>query len=57
MSFLQKLLGNKVKLIFTKEGRVRHDHDPKKWEEWKNRFVHDPHYNWKNHTGMKGQSK
>ncbi len=54
MGLLSFLFGKKPKITFTDDGRAIHNHPQKKWDDWKNRFQQDPHYNWRNHSGTKG---
>lgn len=43
--------------IFDENGNVMHKFPKKKWEAWQNRMKSDPHYNWRNHTGIVGPKK
>ena len=52
MGILNFLFGKKPD-IFDADGTVRHKHPAQKWNKWNNRFVNNPDYNWRNHTGVK----
>ena len=45
--------------IFAEDGSVRHKLPKEKWDHWQNRYMSNPQYNWKNHTGTKagGQNR
>lgn len=43
--------------IFDANGNVSHKLPKKRWEAWQNRIKNDPHYNWRNHTGVSGGKK
>lgn len=57
MGIIEFLFGKKPKIVFDKTGSVRHIHEEKKWNDWKDRFSKNLNYNWKNHTGKVGKSK
>ena len=53
MNLLGWIFGKAPLVIFTKEGRLHHQHPEKKWSDWEARFLHNPNANWKNHSGFK----
>ena len=57
MWLVEFLFGKKPKIVFTKDGRAKHEHGPEKWEAWKDRFRKNPEYNWRNHVGTKAGKK
>jgi hypothetical protein len=54
MKLLEFLFGKKPLITFTDDGRAKHVHTQKKWEDWQNRFSKNPEYDWKHHVGTKG---
>ena len=42
--------------IFDENGQVRHHLPKEKWDAWHKRYMNDPQYNWRNHTGMQAKS-
>lgn len=57
MGLVSFLFGSKPKIKFTKDGRTKHDHPDKKWQDWKDRFEKNPSYDWRKHSGTKPSSK
>lgn len=55
MGLLQFLFGKKPKILFTEEGRTRHDLDEDIWKAWKERFAKNPEYDWQKHVGKSGR--
>ncbi len=53
MKLLEFLFGKKPLINFTDDGRAKHVHTDKKWQEWKDRFGKNPEYDWKQHVGTK----
>ena len=57
MGLVSFLFGKNPKIIFTKEGSVRHELPENKWKAWKERFSENPDYNWRNHAGKTGKKR
>ena len=57
MGIVSFLFGKKPLVKFTKDGRVKHDLKDSKWQEWKNRFEANDHYDFKKHSGTQPQPK
>lgn len=56
MGILGWLFGKKPHIHFTKDGKAIHEHEPRKWSEWEDRFRKNPSYDWKDHAGKHGGS-
>lgn len=54
LSSLLDFLFGKDPDIFDDQGHVQHKLSKKKWDQWHQRTKVDPHYNWRNHTGISG---
>lgn len=39
--------------IFDNNGNVNHKLPKRTWDAWNNRIKMDPHYNWRNHIGIR----
>ena len=50
MKIMDFLFGKKPN-IFDKNKEVRHKLNTFTWQEWKNRYLNDPEYDWKRHEG------
>lgn len=60
MSFLKSLgdfLLGKDPSNFDDQGRITHKLPKKKWDDWQNRYVRSPDYNWRDHAGTKANAK
>jgi hypothetical protein len=54
MGLISFLFGKAPEITFTPEGRTAHELDPKKWEEWNDRFRKNPNYDFHKHSGTTG---
>jgi hypothetical protein len=57
MGFIEFLFGKNPKIVFTDDGRAKHDHTQSKWDDWKNRFQKNKEYDWRSHVGTKAGKK
>ncbi len=57
MSKLLDFLFGKSPKIFDEMGRVRHNFPEEKWQQWNNRLLKNPEYDWKNHTAKENAKK
>jgi hypothetical protein len=54
MKILDFLFGKSPK-IFDRKGQVQHELPEDKWNAWQDRYMSDPEYNWRNHTGTRSK--
>jgi hypothetical protein len=52
-----EFIGGKTPDIFDESGQVRHKLPSEKWQAWDDRYKKSPEFNWRNHTGIKANSK
>lgn len=57
MGIVDFLIGKKPLVKFTKDGRVKHDHQDSKWKSWKERFETNENYDFKKHSGTESKKK